>query len=268
MVECTKKATFWGRWYSVSLSVLLSQCVLIYVLFKFKKFNLCLTKIENSRIQTSKATVHNGGAKAEDGQVCDDFPTEWKRDAERSFKYFRTHHTPSKEALDDALQSVKHGYLLRKEGSKLYRKKPFPITGGDPEHDLCQFVHLMCSNSILGDMDWVYIYGDNPLSKEFPSFSWTKSVHDLDILLPYQHSFRNMDKTGCNRTLPDFETWNHEKKNIAIWRGSTTGMGGGNVAAIGRSASGQSLCCIARSTRTSAMLDSFHTYRVRKISAR
>ena len=203
----------------------LAPCLLLYTLLDFDRL-IYHAGFGNSEVHTTNATVRSDlDNKTEEVQVWDDFPLEWKRDAERSFHYLKEHHIPSKEALEEAIEALHFGYHLRKLGNRLYKKIHSLRDGEDHNTALCQFVHMMCNNAINGDMDWVFNFADDPVSQEFPSFSWTKSISDLDILVPYQHSFRSMDRAGCNRPLPDFKTWKREKKNIAFWRGSTTGSG-------------------------------------------
>jgi len=171
------------------------------------------------------------------------FPGEWTIELKESLQHFESNRNESisPEGLQKAFENLRHGFFVRIENGKMYmdaRKQLHThnwqgdLENGNPPVELCGVYELVCSRGFKKDIDFVFNFADEPIgvydAAPYPVFSWTKTNLNTDLLVPYQYSFSHLpEKQGekeCDSVGDEVEREWGQKKDMAVWRGATTGV--------------------------------------------
>lgn len=168
------------------------------------------------------------------------FPEEWKEEVFRTFDSIDRdggNRSVSSQGIEHAFHALKHGIFVRVEGGEMYMHVwkhahgyvPWRVDleRGIPPIELCRIYDIACSGRLNKDIDFVVNCADEPLGVfgdgSAPVMSWVKTHANTDLLLPYK-SFHNLPDEApedCDYWSDIEHVWD-EKKDTAVWRGSTT----------------------------------------------
>ena len=102
-----------------------------------------------------------------------------------------------------------------------YQTKDFPEINGSYYHDMTRYLSL---TPHLHDSQFLFFVGDTSVKYDVPIFVKTRPSSDFGygVLMDLDHSrhFNPLSVVDQEDTIPF-----HEKKNVLIWRGATTGPG-------------------------------------------
>jgi hypothetical protein len=171
-----------------------------------------------------------------------DFPSEWAAEALKTFEKAdkNIHEVATPSALDTAYKHLRHGFLVRIEDGKMYVNADKEIqstkwrqqleSSKAPSTTLCPILETLCNRNFNRNIDFMFNLADEPVGSyndtPLPAFSWVKSNLNSDLLVPYPFWYSNISREkpeNCDFTEEIESSWN-SKKNIGIWRGSTTGI--------------------------------------------
>eukprot|EP00889_Picochlorum_renovo_P003922 jgi/Picre1/30952/NNA_006311.t1 len=166
------------------------------------------------------------------------FPEEWKDEVFRTFEHVDGlgNQSISSQGIENAFNKLQHGIFVRIEDGKMYMHVwkhahgyvPWRVDlqRGIPPIELCRIYDIACSGRLNKDIDFVVNCADEPvgtLGMRCPVMSWVKTRTNTDLLLPYKsfHDLPDEAPEDCDYWSDIEDVWD-EKKDTAVWRGSTT----------------------------------------------
>lgn len=169
------------------------------------------------------------------------FPDEWKLEVLHTFDYVDKHidEVATPQAIDTAYAKLRHGFLVRIEDGKMYINADKQLHAGYWKKELesskhapnllCPILEMLCNTHCTKNIDFIYNHADEPLGtyedSPFPAFSWVKMNLNNDLLVPYPTPYEAYPRTKpehCDFREQVESEWD-TKKDMAVWRGSTTG---------------------------------------------
>lgn len=175
------------------------------------------------------------------------FPLEWTAEALQTFDYVDRHlnEVATSDALDKSFEKLDHGFLLRISDGKLYlngdKELNLDVKGAAswkkqiegskaPPRLLCPVLEMLCNRNFTKNIDFIFNFADEPVGvyddTPFPVFSWVKTNLNSDLLVPYTFSYEGAPlhrPENCEFGKQIESEWS-SKRNLAIWRGATTGV--------------------------------------------